>query len=284
MMTSSATVVMRRNTMEHLVFGKQKKSPKIRKPTLFQHFVIPGKNPSIMADTNFEYKSYRLTRPNFYWGHSFVFEIFSSTIGEYDRLASEHPLFPEVESANISSVQYWSTQKRHWINAESSSPYINTNRNNLETFQAFKIHVHVYQPGHFSFGLRLYGRYSCCAKHLKRFQVMLRGEASLKNGRKKESYTTSIVKMYRSHKVNCSERGQHLDGWLLHPLQNGGSVVTGVWWRPVSERVCGAVGLCVHEGMKFHPVTDLVSSWDDGVCCHERRMPLLSRCQTSRGN
>jgi hypothetical protein len=48
--------------------------------------------------------------------------------------------------------------------------------------------------------------------------------------------------------------------------------------------LCGALGLCGHDGMRIHPGTDVVSSEDDGVCCHERRMPLLSRCQTSREN
>jgi hypothetical protein len=54
---------------------------------------------------------------------------------------------------------------------------------------------------------------------------------------------------------------------------------SGVWWRPVSG---GALGLCVHDGMRIHPSTEVVSSRDDGGCCHERRMPLLSRFQTSR--
>jgi hypothetical protein len=38
-----------------------------------------------------------------------------------------------------------------------------------------------------------------------------------------------------SRKLSNGERGQHLDGWPLH-VTNGGSVVTGVWWRPVSGR------------------------------------------------
>jgi hypothetical protein len=46
----------------------------------------------------------------------------------------------------------------------------------------------------------------------------------------------------------------------------------------------GALSLCGHDGMKIHPGTDVVSSGDNGGCRHERRMPLLSRCQTSREN
>jgi hypothetical protein len=56
---------------------------------------------------------------------------------------------------------------------------------------------------------------------------------------------------------------------------------SGVWWRPVWG---GALGLCGHVGTRIHPITDVVSSGDDGGFRHERRMPLLSRCQTSRGN
>jgi hypothetical protein len=71
-----------------------------------------------------------------------------------------------------------------------------------------------------------------------------------------------------------------------YTLQNGSSVVNGVWWRPVSGRVrlYRALGLFVHEGMIFHPRTDVVLCWDNGVCCHEWRMPLLGRWQTSREN
>jgi hypothetical protein len=36
--------------------------------------------------------------------------------------------------------------------------------------------------------------------------------------------------------------------------------------------------------MRIHPGTDVVLAEDDGGCRHERRMPLLSRCQTSREN
>jgi hypothetical protein len=34
---------------------------------------------------------------------------------------------PEVKLSNISIVQYWVPQKRQWINAESSAPYVGAN-------------------------------------------------------------------------------------------------------------------------------------------------------------
>jgi hypothetical protein len=36
--------------------------------------------------------------------------------------------------------------------------------------------------------------------------------------------------------------------------------------------------------MRIHPCTDVVSSGDDGGCRHERRIPMLSRCQPCREN
>jgi hypothetical protein len=63
-----------------------------------------------------------------------------------------------------------------------------------------------------------------------------------------------------------------------YTLQNGGSVTT---------LVLGG-GLFQVESLwssgTYCPQGDVVSYGDDGGCRHERRMPLLSRCQTSREN
>ena len=83
--------------------------------------------------------------------------------------------------------------------------------------------------------------------------------------------------------LSNGELGQHLDGCPLH-VTNSGSAVTLVFGgglfhvEPLWSSVCG------HDGMRIHPGTDVVSSEDDDGCRHERRMPLLSSCQTSREN
>jgi hypothetical protein len=64
-----------------------------------------------------------------------------------------------------------------------------------------------------------------------------------------------------------------------YKLENGGSVLTCVWWRPASGRF--SVELWI--GMRVHPYTDMVLSGDDGKCYLEW-IPLLRRCQTSQEN
>jgi hypothetical protein len=57
---------------------------------------------------------------------------------------------------------------------------------------------------------------------------------------------------------------------------------SGVWWRPVSGRASVELWAFVAMVMRIHSGTDVVLSGYDGGCRHERRMPLLSRCQSSR--